>query len=201
MSLGVVKLKILRALYAIKAVWYRCCGIKIGERCFISGFPYFFCRKGASIIIGNDVTLHSKKRYNTLISNRITLSCRRPGAVIELHDHCGLSGCKIVCSSKISIGSYTIVGPDTVIYDCKAHDYSPDVGWFRESASNGAPIIIGKRCYIGMGSIILKGVTIGDNCVIAAGSVITKDVPAGHLAQGNPATYTPLPERLLQISE
>lgn len=52
-----------------------------------------------------------------------------------------------------------------------------------------------------MGSIILKGVTIGDNCVIAAGSVITKDVPAGHLAQGNPATYTPLPERLRQISE
>ena len=47
-----------------------------------------------------------------------------------------------------------------------------------------------------MRCIILKGVTIGDDCVIAAGTLVNRDIPSGHLAIGNPATITPLPERL-----
>ncbi|MBQ4153928.1 MAG: acyltransferase [Clostridia bacterium] len=46
---------------------------------------------------------------------------------------------------------------------------------------------IGNNCFIGVRSIILKGVTIGDNCVIGAGSVVTKDIPAGSVACGVPA--------------
>lgn len=124
------------------------------------------------------------------------LSTIEPGACIDIGDHCGLSGCQIVCASRVSIGRYTIVGPDTVIYDCKEHEYDPDIGWLGRKARSGRPITIGEHCYIGMRCIILKGVTIGDNCVISAGTIIARDVPAGHLAQGNPATYTPLPARL-----
>ena len=50
-----------------------------------------------------------------------------------------------------------------------------------------APIMIGKNCFIGCNSIILKGVTIGDNCTIGAGSVVTKSIPANTIAAGNPA--------------
>ena len=49
------------------------------------------------------------------------------------------------------------------------------------------PVYIGKKVWIGVGAIILKGVTIGDGAIIGAGSVVTKDIPAGCLAIGNPA--------------
>lgn len=90
-----------------------------------------------------------------------------------------------------------MLGAGCVLYDCKQHTYHPDCGWTRPPESNeGKPIKIGKRCFIGMRCMILKGVTIGDNCVVSAGTVITRDMPAGHIAMGNPAVYSPLPEHL-----
>ena len=51
------------------------------------------------------------------------------------------------------------------------------------------PIHIKQNAFIGMGSIILKGVTIGTNSIIGAGSVVTKNVPDGQIWAGNPAVY------------
>lgn len=49
--------------------------------------------------------------------------------------------------------------------------------------------IIGDRCLIGMGSIILNGAEIGDECVVGAGALITegKKVPRRSLVLGSPA--------------
>jgi maltose O-acetyltransferase len=47
---------------------------------------------------------------------------------------------------------------------------------------------IGRRVYVGAGSIILPGVTIGDDAVIGAGSVVRRDVDARAIVIGNPAT-------------
>ena len=47
--------------------------------------------------------------------------------------------------------------------------------------------VIGERCFIGNGAIILPGVTIGDEVIIGAGSVVTRDVPSHSIAAGNPA--------------
>ncbi len=46
---------------------------------------------------------------------------------------------------------------------------------------------IGKNAHIGMGSIIMPGVTIGDGAIIGAGSLVTKDIPPYCLAIGHPA--------------
>lgn len=192
MNIKACKVKLLRFLYQIKACWYRLRGIEVGKGTFISAFPWFYKVKGARIIIGNGVTLHSKRKYNTLITNAVSISAVEPGAVVELHENCGISGSKIICASRVSIGKNTMIGPDTTIYDCKEHEYSPEGGWSTIPKRFGKPIIIGDNCFIGTRCIILKGVTIGDNCVIAAGTIITKDVPAGHLAYGNPAIYSPL---------
>ena len=49
-----------------------------------------------------------------------------------------------------------------------------------------APIHLCKGCQIGMGSIIMPGVTIGEGAIIGARSVVTKDIPAWTIAAGSP---------------
>lgn len=67
-----------------------------------------------------------------------------------------------------------------------AHDAS--TWWFLEHTrvKNTA---IGKRVFIGAGSIIMPGVTVGNDVIIGAGSVVTKDIPDNAVYAGNPARF------------
>lgn len=47
-------------------------------------------------------------------------------------------------------------------------------------------IVIGKKSYIGVNSVILPGVKIGENCLIGAGSIVNKNIPSNTVAAGNP---------------
>ncbi len=49
------------------------------------------------------------------------------------------------------------------------------------------PIVIKDGAHIGIGSIIMPGVTIGEGAVIGAGSVVTRDIPPYSVAVGAPA--------------
>lgn len=53
----------------------------------------------------------------------------------------------------------------------------------------GKSIFIKDGAWIGMGSIILPGVTIGKKAIVAAGSVVTQSVDDNTLVAGNPATF------------
>lgn len=49
-------------------------------------------------------------------------------------------------------------------------------------------IIIGDNCFIGLGSIIMPGVTLSNNIIVAAGSVVTKSFTENNIIiAGNPA--------------
>ena len=50
-----------------------------------------------------------------------------------------------------------------------------------------ANVHIGKKCFVGSGSIILAGTDIGDNCIIGAGSVVRGKIPDNSVVIGNPA--------------
>lgn len=181
----------------LKAILYRRRGIRIGRHCVFSGRPIFTRKGGANIVLEDAVSLHSDFSCNRLITRPCLLSCVAPGAEIIMRRGSGMSGCTIVCSTRIEVGEHTMLGAGCTLYDCKEHDYRPESGWtFPPAKNEGRPITIGKRCYIGMNCVILKGVTIGDNCVISAGTIVDSDVPSGHLAKGNPMVFSPLPERL-----
>ena len=50
-----------------------------------------------------------------------------------------------------------------------------------------APVVIEDGVFIGMNSLVLKGVTVGAGSVIGAGSVVTRSIPPAVIAAGNPA--------------
>lgn len=50
-----------------------------------------------------------------------------------------------------------------------------------------APVILKKGCQLGMGTIVMPGVTVGEGAIIGARSVVTKDIPAWTIAVGSPA--------------
>ena len=46
---------------------------------------------------------------------------------------------------------------------------------------------IGNNVYIGVGTVVMAGVTIGDNVVIGAKSLVNSDIPSNSVALGVPA--------------
>lgn len=48
-------------------------------------------------------------------------------------------------------------------------------------------VVLKKGCQLGIGSIIMPGVTIGEGAVIGSGAVVTKDIPDWCIAVGVPA--------------
>lgn len=147
--------------------------------------------------------LVSTKWENRMLNFPVTIDCVGADSRIIFRKFSGATGSMFINIGMIDIGEYTMIGPGCTFNNCQAaHSYSPEWGWLHvRTHQEFSMIVVGKRCFIGMNSIIHGGVTIGDNCVIAAGSVITKDVPAGHFASGNPATYTPLPKALRKTPE
>lgn len=118
--------------------------------------------KGAKIILGKRVRVHSGCKIKV-----------RKGAVLEVGKDVHFNyNCILVCRKKISIGEGTELGPSVYIYD---HDHDYKSGLKNQLFKEGE-IRIGKNCWIGVNSVILRGVNIEDNCIIAAGSVITKDI-------------------------
>ncbi|MCD7797806.1 MAG: acyltransferase [Akkermansiaceae bacterium] len=194
---GRLKLFLFRLDSGITKLRCRLRGARFGRGCVVSGMPRLRMHRGSSVVLGDHVALLSRVRHNPLVRHRVSIQTQTPEAAVEIASHAGISGSRIICVSRVSIGEYTVIGPDCLIYDKKAHVYDPEVGWSARSLS-GKPIVIGSRCYIGTSCIILKGVTIGDRCVVSAGTVVNRDVPAGHIAFGNPMRTAPLPERLVR---
>ena len=81
-----------------------------------------------------------------------------------------------------------MIAPNCVITDSDFHALWPaETRHIEPAFERDADVTIGSHVWIGMNSIILKGVSIGDGAIIAAGSVVVRDVPAGCIAAGVPA--------------
>jgi maltose O-acetyltransferase len=107
------------------------------------------------------------------------------GVYIELGKNVYMNfNCCILDICKVKIGDYTLFAPHVQIY---AATHPIDGNIRLEGLELGAPVTIGRNCWIGGHSVILPGVTIGDNCVVGAGSVVAKDIPANSVVVGNPA--------------
>jgi acetyltransferase-like isoleucine patch superfamily enzyme len=94
------------------------------------------------------------------------------------------SGCKFQDQGGVYIGENSLIGHNVVLATLN-HDMDP----YHRADLHPKPIHIGKRVWIGSGSMILPGITIGDNSIVGAGSIVTKDVPPNVIVAGNPAKF------------
>ena len=99
------------------------------------------------------------------------------------------SGCHIYePRAGLSIGDHCMIGGGVLICGVN-HGYASRDMPMRKQAIETAPIVIGQDVWIGMGAIILPGVTIGEGAIVAAGAVVTADVPPGAVVSGVPARF------------
>ena len=70
---------------------------------------------------------------------------------------------------------------------------------YSDNPTDILPIHIGKNAAIGIGSIIMPGVTIGEGAVVGTGSLVTKDVPAWSVVVGHPAKVVRMIESKQEI--
>lgn len=163
-------------------------GIKIGGGWKLYGLPIIQKHRDSSIIIGQNCHLRSTRRSNPLAPNHpCVFSTRRPDANLTIGNDFGMTGGAIVCEEKIIIGQRVTIGANSILTDTDFHPIDPVWRYQHPADGKTAPIFIEDDVFIGMQTLILKGVTIGKNSVIGAGSVVTKSIPAGVIAAGNPA--------------
>ena len=88
--------------------------------------------------------------------------------------------------SGLTIGDHCLIAGGVLICGVN-HGYAVQCVPMRRQESRAAPIVIGHNVWIGMGAIILPGVTLGEGAIVGAGAVVTSDVSPGHVVSGVPA--------------
>jgi acetyltransferase-like isoleucine patch superfamily enzyme len=120
---------------------------------------------GGKLCLGSKVRMHSGGKLKV-----------RKGAEMEIGAGVKANyNCIFVCRKHIEIGEGTEFGSNVLIYD-HDHDYSVDL---KEEKFKESPVFIGKNCWIGANTVILRGTQLGNNCVVGAGSVVKGIYPDG----------------------
>lgn len=106
--------------------------------------------------------------YQTFVNSEVRFACR---------------------NSRIEIGNRCMIGSrvsfETSTHNLMIEDFHDRINETRMTFHKD--IVVHDGVWIGVGAIILCGVTIGEQSIVAAGSVVTKDVEAGILVGGIPA--------------
>jgi len=126
-------------------------------------------RKGVEV--GNDVVVGD---YSYISGPRTYVESARIGKF-----------CSIARQTVLGVGNH-----DHTLVSTHPFIIAPEFGGLisRRSAEVQRPApVIGNDVWIGINSIIMRGVTIGDGAVVAANSVVTHDVPPYAIVGGVPA--------------
>lgn len=134
--------------------------ISFGTTGIIGADTHFSVEGRGKICVGKNIGTRRRCEFIASESGRINI-----GNNVFFNN-----ACMVVAHESITIGDNTKFGPEVLIYD---HDYDfKNKDNYMVGKHVTSPIVIGKNCWIGAGTIILRGTQIGDNCVIGAGAIL-----------------------------
>ncbi len=174
----------------------RATGVEYGKGLLLKGVPVIFNKKGASLRIGENVTVKSSFLSNLVgLYSRTIIVTRSPKAEIVIGDNVGISGATIYARKGIYIGKNTAIGGNCKILDNDFHPIDADdrLKLLQDSHGGDSELVpckeihIGENCFIGCNSIILKGTELGNGCVVGAGAVVCGKFDDNSVIAGNPA--------------
>ena len=132
--------------------------IVVGDYCSLNGVVFYINNNNNTIIIGNNVKVNASKDCPTRFN-----ACN--GCSITIEDDC-------LFSNNIEIHT---------------SDYHP-IYCRNEKMCYSKSVVIGKHSWIGLKSVLLKGVELAPNTIVGACSVVTKPNKKEYIAiAGNPA--------------
>ena len=122
------------------------------------------CNISDDAVIGDDVIIHPMTNIY---------------ADVKIGDRCKIQA-GVFIPNGITIGNDVFVAPGVFMANDK-YPPSNHQGWEKT--------FIEDEVSIGIGSIIMPGITIGRGSIIGAGSLVTKNIPEGEIWMGSPAKY------------
>lgn len=163
--------------------------VKYGKNLLLKGVPVIFNKKGAELNIGKDCVIKSSFLSNLVgLYSRTIIVTRTPEAKINIGDNVGISGATIYARKGITIGDNTMIGGNAKILDNDFHPIEIEARLADDKSKIGTrEVVIGKNCFIGCNSLILKGTVLGDGCVVGAGAVVSGKFEDNCVIAGNPA--------------
>lgn len=169
-------------------IYFYIAGARVGRGLCAFNRIYLSVAPSSNVEIGDCFVIKSGEGINLLSRNLRASIYVGHGANLKIGNNSGMSSASIWVNESITIGNNVNIGANSTIIDTDAHSLDWRVRMTTEDTfcAKNAPIVIGDGVFIGMGSIVLKGVTIGDHAVIGAGSVVTQSIPANCIAAGNP---------------
>ena len=112
----------------------------------------------------------------------------KPNPYLKIGNSVGIGrNCYIAIKSKLVIGDNTRLGHNITILD-NEHRFNKD-DLISNQPARIEEITIGKDCWIGSNTTILRGVKIGNNSVIGANSLVNKNIPSDQIWAGNPCKF------------
>lgn len=89
-------------------------------------------------------------------------------------------------SATVTFAERARIGPYVKILT-GTHSFRASVYRRKLGDTLNLPVTVERGCWVGMGAILMPGVTIAEGCVIAAGSVVTRSTLPNGLYAGVPA--------------
>ena len=173
---------------AVAKVRFRLKGVQYGKDLSVTGPLLLRIHPSSKIVLGDCVKIHSGFNLNPVGAFRRTIIHVSENAKLQIANNVGISNCTIVAQKSVAIGANSKIGGSVEIYDTDFHSLIPGERLLPDDPGIAkANVSIGNECFIGGGSLILKGVKIGERAVLGANSVVAKDIPKEEIWAGNPA--------------
>ena len=193
-GIGTIKRMVtLRLDHLITVFKFMCLGVNY-KSFETSGVPFVDVARSSasSITIDKGLRMNNGSYRNQIGFGSLKCTIVADGGDIIIGENLGISQTALLAfGADIIIGNNVKIGAGTRIYTTDFHSLNYTNRRNKQTDSSTckhADVTIGNDCFIGAGSVILKGVSIGDRAIIGAGSVVTKNVPSDSIYAGNPAT-------------